>query len=62
MSKLETEISNPKNNNHTTISISRKNYNKLKELGHTGESFNFVLEKILAKEIGVYSIDVTGKE
>jgi predicted CopG family antitoxin len=57
--KLETETSTqPTNYKFTTISISRDNYNKLKELGHTGESFNFVLSKVLSKTPGVYKIDV----
>ena len=38
--------------------VVRKNvYNKLKDLGRAGDSFNDVLEKILAKQPGVYKIN-----
>jgi predicted CopG family antitoxin len=33
----------------TTISISKENYEKLKILGYTGESFNDVLGRILER-------------
>jgi len=33
----------------TTISLSKKNYQKLKELGFTGESFDIVVSRILEK-------------
>lgn len=49
--KLESEIEKPKINDFTTITISRDNYNILKQMGQTGDSFNFVLSKILAKEV-----------
>jgi predicted CopG family antitoxin len=39
--------------------ISEKNYQKLKNIGKMGETFDDVLTKILAKEPGVYEIDVT---
>jgi len=30
----------------TTVSLSRKNYNLLKKLGNTGESFNDVISRL----------------
>lgn len=39
--------------------VVRKNvYNKLKDLGRAGDSFNDVLEKILSHKQGAYYIDV----
>lgn len=38
--------------NRTTISLSKKNYQKLKELGFTGESFNTVVGRLLEKVEG----------
>ena len=35
------------NSNRITISLSRKNYNKLKELGFAGESFDTVIGRLL---------------
>lgn len=35
--------------NRTTISLSKKNYDKLKDLGFTGESFNKVVDRLLEK-------------
>jgi predicted CopG family antitoxin len=35
--------------NRTTISLSKKNYQKLKELGYTGESFDTVVSRLLEK-------------
>lgn len=35
--------------NRTTISLSKENYQKLKELGFTGESFDTVVSRILEK-------------
>ena len=46
----------------TTISVSKENYLKLKKLGETADTFNDVLTKILAKQPGVYKIDVGGTE
>lgn len=34
-------------NKLTSISLSKENYEKLKRLGYTGESFNDVLNRIL---------------
>ncbi len=38
---------NYENNTMKTIVVSQKNYNKLKELGFTGESFNTVVGRLL---------------
>jgi predicted CopG family antitoxin len=46
-----------KNKQRPHISISHENYEKLKKLGTCGDSFNDVLDKILAKQVGVYKID-----
>ena len=35
--------------NRTTISLSKKNYQKLKELGFSGESFDTVVSRLLEK-------------
>jgi predicted CopG family antitoxin len=35
--------------NRTTISLSKKNYDKLKELGFTGESFDTVVGRLLER-------------
>jgi hypothetical protein len=43
---------------HTTISISKGNYQILKRLGQTSDSFDDVLTKILLKIPGVLKIDV----
>ena len=43
MSKLQ-QVSNDE---RTTISLSKENYNKLKRLGYTGESFNLVIGRLL---------------
>jgi len=32
----------------TTISLSRENYDKLRKLGHTPDSFNDVISRLLA--------------
>jgi len=44
----------PNAKNLTTISITRSNYENLKNLGYTGESFNDVLTRLLKsnKEVG----------
>jgi predicted CopG family antitoxin len=34
----------------TTISVSRETYFQLKELGHVGDSFNSVIESLLAEQ------------
>ena len=36
--------------NRTSISLSKENYEKLRRLGFAGESFNDVLTRILDKE------------
>lgn len=38
--------------NRTTISLSKKNYDKLKELGFAGESFDTVIGRLLEKVEG----------
>ena len=40
------------------VGLSEENYNKLRNLGTCGDSFNDVLTKILAKEPGAYHINV----
>jgi len=40
------------------IALSSENYEKLKNLGRAGDSFNDVLTKILSKKSGAYLIDV----
>ena len=40
------------------IAVHENVYNQLRELGKTGDSFNDVISKILAKQVGVYKIDV----
>jgi predicted CopG family antitoxin len=42
-------VNEPHDTNRTTISLSKKNYNKLKELGFTGESFDTVVSRLLEK-------------
>jgi len=39
---------NELNTIRTTISLSKENYEKLKKLGYTGESFNEVLGRLLS--------------
>jgi predicted CopG family antitoxin len=39
----------------TTIAISFENYNALKELGKTGQSFNDVLNKLLGEKTAIQS-------
>jgi predicted CopG family antitoxin len=34
---------------HTTITLSNSNYNRLKELGYTSESFDIVISRVLDK-------------
>lgn len=57
-----TEISTIKNRDsrRTTISVSRKNFLTLKKLGYVSESDSMdeVISKILAKQTGVYKINV----
>ncbi|HZA71176.1 MAG TPA: hypothetical protein VE548_15890 [Nitrososphaeraceae archaeon] len=45
MSKLQ-QVSNDE---RTTVSLSKENYNKLKQLGFTGESFNTVIGRLIEK-------------
>jgi predicted CopG family antitoxin len=47
MRNLQKLKENYENNTMKTIVVSRKNYNKLKELGFTGESFNTVVGRLL---------------
>jgi predicted CopG family antitoxin len=35
--------------NYTVIRISRENYEKLRQMGHTPESFDDIISKILAE-------------
>jgi len=49
-------------NKLTTISISRSNYQILKNLGKTGDSFNDVLTEILEKAKKSKSVAVVAKE
>jgi predicted CopG family antitoxin len=46
------QLPNNSNSKLTTISISKENYEKLKRLGCTAESFNDVLSRLLEKETG----------
>lgn len=46
---MNTTINELHEQNRTTISLSKKNYQKLKELGFTGESFDTVVSRILEK-------------
>jgi hypothetical protein len=55
--KLETKTSTQKDDEKTTMAISRNNLLKLKQLGHSGMSVNDILERILTKEQEVYKID-----
>lgn len=49
MKNLQELKDNYENNQMKTIVVSQKNYNKLKELGFTGESFNTVVERLIKK-------------
>ena len=46
------ELSQQHDTNRTTISLSKKNYDKLKNLGFAGDSFNTVIERLLEKVEG----------
>lgn len=45
----ELSQSHDTNSSRTTISLSKKNYDKLKELGFAGESFDTVVGRLLEK-------------
>jgi predicted CopG family antitoxin len=51
MANLQELKENYDNNEMKTIVVSQKNYNKLKELGHFGDSYNTIIGRLLeAKE------------
>jgi predicted CopG family antitoxin len=47
---------------YKNICISETNYKLLKELGHTGDSFNDVLTKILKSEVKILDSDFINVE
>jgi predicted CopG family antitoxin len=49
MQNLQELRENYDKNTLKTIALSKKNYDKLKELGFTGESFNNVVGRLLEK-------------
>ena len=49
MNNLNELKENYENNEMKTIVVSKKNYDKLKELGFATESFNTVISRLLAK-------------
>jgi predicted CopG family antitoxin len=49
MKNLQELKDNYDNNEMKTIVVSKKNYDKLKGLGFTGESFNTVVGRLLEK-------------
>lgn len=50
------KINNNKNKRQPHIALSHENYEKLKQLGTCGMSFNDVLTKILAHKQGAFKI------
>ena len=56
MKNLQELKENYDKNTLKTIALSKKNYDKLKELGFTGESFNTVVERLIKRveESNVY--------
>ena len=46
---MNTTTINEHDTDRTTISLSKKNYQKLKELGFTGESFDTVVSRLIEK-------------